>query len=246
MSIQATLGRLGLQEYYQRLVEYGIDTWDHLVVISETDMATLGIKLGHRRKLQREIASSLGYPPQRPLNDTVPVAAERRKNHSKEDGAIPSTRLKRKGRRRGLQYFYDPSRPATGFIAYARFLRQDSTISNLSYSEFSKTDRERWTLLSADVKDIWITSVAGQYNQTEAHQVRYSCFESWRPKDNPGQEEVQVSCNGFVPENDRPNSRNALPLSACDASATRNPPSSFHITLQAGNEFWKASPTLVC
>jgi hypothetical protein len=246
MSVQATLGRLGLQEYYQRLVEYGIDTWDHLIVISETDMATLGIKLGHRRKLQREIASCLGYPPQRLLNDTVSVAAERRKHRSKVDGAIPSARSKRKDKRRGPQDFHNPSRPATGFIAYARFLRQDSTISNLSYPEFSKIVRERWSLLSADVKDIWITSVAGQYNQTEAHQVRYSCFESWRPQDDPGQEEAQVNCNGFVPQIDHPNSGNALPLSTCNPSATRNPLSSFQVALQAGNEFWKASPTSVC
>jgi hypothetical protein len=72
--LQATLEELRLQEYLSRLVEHGFDTWDKLAGITEMDMATLGIKLGHRRRLQRETARRLGHPANEPLFD-LPAAA---------------------------------------------------------------------------------------------------------------------------------------------------------------------------
>jgi hypothetical protein len=72
--LQATLEDLGLYEYQNRLVRHGFDTRDKLANIKETDMAALGIKLGHRRRLQRENARWLGHPAKEPLFD-LPAAA---------------------------------------------------------------------------------------------------------------------------------------------------------------------------
>ncbi|ESZ95655.1 HMG box protein [Sclerotinia borealis F-4128] len=76
MDLEPVLNRLEIQCYLQRFKDAGFDTWDALKDITETDMEELGMKLGHRRvrdhnnetwKLQREIATSRGWPPNAPL-----------------------------------------------------------------------------------------------------------------------------------------------------------------------------------
>ncbi|KAL8786371.1 MAG: hypothetical protein Q9195_008236 [Heterodermia aff. obscurata] len=54
------LARLGLGQYLDRFVAEGFDTWGTLLEITEGDLEELDVKLGHRRKLQREIAISRG------------------------------------------------------------------------------------------------------------------------------------------------------------------------------------------
>ena len=56
------LARLGLSEYLQVLVENGFHSWETVVDITEEDLTALHFKLGHRRALQREIATSRGVP----------------------------------------------------------------------------------------------------------------------------------------------------------------------------------------
>ncbi|KAG9230116.1 hypothetical protein BJ875DRAFT_338001, partial [Amylocarpus encephaloides] len=51
-----------LQIYCERFIDHGFDSWDLLIGISETDMASLGMKLGHRRRLQRDVATCMGHP----------------------------------------------------------------------------------------------------------------------------------------------------------------------------------------
>lgn len=46
LELQAIFEDLGLAEYMSRLDEHGFDTWDAVVDMTESDMATLGIKLG--------------------------------------------------------------------------------------------------------------------------------------------------------------------------------------------------------
>jgi hypothetical protein len=48
---------LSLAQYLEPLVNYGINSWEMLLDIQEDDMEVLKFKLGHRRKLQREIAT---------------------------------------------------------------------------------------------------------------------------------------------------------------------------------------------
>ncbi|KFZ23920.1 hypothetical protein V502_01600 [Pseudogymnoascus sp. VKM F-4520 (FW-2644)] len=51
---------LDLAQYLDRFIEQGFDTWDTILDITETDFNILGVKLGHRRKLQRRIATARG------------------------------------------------------------------------------------------------------------------------------------------------------------------------------------------
>lgn len=56
------LERLGLAEYFQVLSENGFHSWETVVDITEEDLTALNFKLGHRRALQREIATFRGVP----------------------------------------------------------------------------------------------------------------------------------------------------------------------------------------
>ena len=56
------LGRIGLSTYLPVLSENGFHNWETVVDITEDDLTTLDFKLGHRRALQREIATWRGIP----------------------------------------------------------------------------------------------------------------------------------------------------------------------------------------
>jgi hypothetical protein len=56
------LERLALTEYLTVLTANGFHNWDTVVDITEDDLTALNFKLGHRRALQREIATFRGVP----------------------------------------------------------------------------------------------------------------------------------------------------------------------------------------
>ena len=63
------LERLGLTSYQDALVENGFHSWETVLDITEEDMTALNFKLGHRRALQREIATFRGLPSTLALDD---------------------------------------------------------------------------------------------------------------------------------------------------------------------------------
>ncbi|KAI9054833.1 hypothetical protein LZ554_001978 [Drepanopeziza brunnea f. sp. 'monogermtubi'] len=71
MDLHLILGHLGIACYWAQLFEAGFESWEVLKDITEADMGSIGMKLGHRRKLQREIATSRGVPPNATLESSV-------------------------------------------------------------------------------------------------------------------------------------------------------------------------------
>jgi hypothetical protein len=55
--IKAILSSLGMSSYFSQFLDQGFDTWEAISCITESDFDTLGVKLGHRRKLQQLIAN---------------------------------------------------------------------------------------------------------------------------------------------------------------------------------------------
>jgi hypothetical protein len=62
-----SFAHLGLEQYLPSLLQTGFYDWHSLCRITERDFATLGVKLGHRRKLQREMARRHLWPDSEPL-----------------------------------------------------------------------------------------------------------------------------------------------------------------------------------
>ena len=60
--LRHTLQALSLDQYIDVLQKNGFIDWVTLSKAREEDLSRLGIKLGHRRRLQRELASMRGLP----------------------------------------------------------------------------------------------------------------------------------------------------------------------------------------
>jgi hypothetical protein len=62
------LGELGLGQYFHGCLRAGFRNWELLSNITEAQLAAIKFRLGHRRKLQREIARrQLQWPNHKPL-----------------------------------------------------------------------------------------------------------------------------------------------------------------------------------
>src|SRR5450432_541876 len=165
--LEASLGTLGLQEYSQPLVSHGFRTWDDVVNISENSLADLGFKLGHRRKLQREIASYEGKPYSQPLIRLPIDASLDEDSHaqplSPEKGEMQpqqSMRPKRKYRPRRPKDPHAPLRPKSDYVLFANFLRQNPRVSELPFVDISKLVGKQWQSLLPDERAMWSSFAA--------------------------------------------------------------------------------------
>lgn len=74
--LSEVLQRLGLIDYLDVLVDNGFHTWETVLDITEDDFIALNFKLGHRRSLQREIATYRGIHPRESLDpESIPDEA---------------------------------------------------------------------------------------------------------------------------------------------------------------------------
>jgi len=68
--IEQMLKDLGLQQYRSDFWQAGLDNWEAICKITDSELAVICIRLGHRRKLQREVARRLLWPDFKPLPTT--------------------------------------------------------------------------------------------------------------------------------------------------------------------------------
>ena len=68
--LEIGLEQLGLEDYAAGFKDAGFLDWDSLTHITEGDLAALNMRLGDRRKLQREIARRHRWPEDMPLPTT--------------------------------------------------------------------------------------------------------------------------------------------------------------------------------
>lgn len=65
--LQRNLAGLDMLQYLPNLLHAGIQDWQSLSTITEAELKSLGVRVGHRRKLQRAIARDHLWPENRPL-----------------------------------------------------------------------------------------------------------------------------------------------------------------------------------
>jgi hypothetical protein len=103
--LTAVLERLGLTTYSTVLAQNGFRSWETVLDVTEDDLTTLDFKLGHRRVLQREIATYRG------LSSTASLDADGNASDGKSSSspslqcldrqtATPPPREKRRYRRK--------------------------------------------------------------------------------------------------------------------------------------------------
>ena len=145
LELQAILSDLGLQEYFNKLVEQGFDTWDNLIGIQETDMAILRIKLGHRRKLQREIARRHGHDNNAALSGVQAAPPQVIERGRGGDSSRQDPHAKRRYKRRDLRDSNAPPKDAKDtWSQNAGSAREDeSAVADYQQTEAYRVYREK-------------------------------------------------------------------------------------------------------
>lgn len=188
--LELSLGYLGLGEYFEALVSHGFNTWDSLTDISEETMAELGVKLGHRRKLQREIASYRGQPRTQPLFSPPAVDCELQDSseepqspHARQDKLktkTEPTQLKRRYRHRQPKDPHAPRRPSCDYVLFGNSLRQQPDVAQLSFVEISKLVGEQWQRLSPEERVAWASTAAEQKSRYITELAEYQQSEEYQ------------------------------------------------------------------
>ncbi|KAF4974961.1 hypothetical protein FZEAL_8193 [Fusarium zealandicum] len=160
--LEVLFGELGLSQYLGAFVEQGFDEWDIILDIQESDLDALGVKLGHRRKLQRRIANARGISPSVSLVTPVRHPSE----DIKSDGVQPEPSraesnpevhgvAKRKYRRHPKSDENAPERPPSAYVLFSNKMREDLRSQNLSFTEIAKLVGENWQNLESGEKEAY-------------------------------------------------------------------------------------------
>jgi hypothetical protein len=208
LELQAILKDLDMQECFNDLVENGFDTWDNLTGIKETDMATFGMKLGHRRKLQREIDRRQGHDDHAASSGVHAALPQTNEGGSSVDGKIQEPHAKRRYRRRIPRDPNAPTRPDTAYVTYSKAQRQDPEVAKLPFIEIAKPVGDRWTHVSKNTKNLWnqiakaerdqYKSAVADYRQTESYRQHRDMIQSMFPRKEAC--ENGVTCDVTLPQ----------------------------------------------
>ncbi|KAK5663257.1 hypothetical protein OQA88_3684 [Cercophora sp. LCS_1] len=159
--LEVIFGELGIAQYLSAFVEQGFDSWETILDITESDLDALGVKLGHRRKLQRRIANSRGVAPGTSLATVIQQAEEarlaenQRPEAQRQDGRETNTIVvtKRKYRRHPKPDENAPERPPSAYVLFSNKMRDELKGRNLTFTEIAKLVGENWQSLSQAEKE---------------------------------------------------------------------------------------------
>ncbi|KAG5931027.1 hypothetical protein E4U60_006563 [Claviceps pazoutovae] len=153
---------LGLSQYHDAFVNQGFDAWDIILDIQESDLDALGVKLGHRRKLQRRIANARGIAPSISLSLlTKPSLDESKQDGLRQEALRTDVKqdsrgvAKRKYRRHPKPDENAPERPPSAYVLFSNKMRDDLKSQNLSFTEIAKLVGENWQTIPPADKEVF-------------------------------------------------------------------------------------------
>ncbi|EHK40887.1 uncharacterized protein TrAtP1_004259 [Trichoderma atroviride] len=172
--LETVFRELGIAQYLDTFVEQGFDTWDTILDIQESDLDALGVKLGHRRRLQRRIANARGIDPSISLS-TLKAAIEEGKHDGTYKKREPghngdgSSGPKRKYRRHPKPDENAPERPMSAYVLFSNRLRESlKGDRSLTFTEIAKLVGEHWQNLSLPEREVY----EGQARQSKERYYR--------------------------------------------------------------------------
>ena len=123
--LPSVLDRLGLSVYSAVLTEHGFRSWETVLDITEADLTALNFKLGHRRALQREIATYRGFSPALTLDAESNASDQENLTSSALESLArqstpPTPREKRRYRRHPRRDANAPKKPKTACMLTLR------------------------------------------------------------------------------------------------------------------------------
>ncbi|OAQ70593.2 high mobility group, superfamily [Pochonia chlamydosporia 170] len=160
--LERVFADLGLAQYLDAFIDQGFDAWDTILDIQESDLDALGVKLGHRRKLQRRIANARGIAPSVSLSSSAKQSLDEskqdglRRDSARTDGSSETNGVtKRKYRRHPKPDENAPERPPSAYVLFSNKMREDLKSQNLTFTEIAKLVGENWQSLQPAEKDIY-------------------------------------------------------------------------------------------
>ncbi|KAI3323520.1 hypothetical protein HD806DRAFT_522676 [Xylariaceae sp. AK1471] len=175
--LETIFGELGISQYLSGFIDQGFDSWDTILDITESDLDTLGVKLGHRRvsgptflihdssradstkKLQRRIANYRGVAPDASLVSPTRASIEdtrhdsNRADFGRTDSKVGPIVAKRKYRRHPKPDENAPERPPSAYVLFSNKMREDLKGQNLTFTEIAKLVGENWQNLGRAEKE---------------------------------------------------------------------------------------------
>ncbi|MCJ1247464.1 hypothetical protein MMC30_004678 [Trapelia coarctata] len=190
--IGPVLARLGLAQYTAAFLEEGFDTWETVLDITESDLDVLNVKLGHRRRLQREIANTRGVP----IGQLVPsptlltsIEGSRFEGLEEASGASKSSSKqekisggseKRKYRRHPKPDENAPERPPSAYVIFSNKIREELKPQSLSFTDIAKRVGERWQILAPEEKEPYESRAGSLKEKYSAELTKYKRTHEYR------------------------------------------------------------------
>jgi len=175
---------LGISQYLDDFVSNGFDSWETILDIKESDFDVLGVKLGHRRKLQRRIANARGISSDKALGSPPrAVSTEDRASEEHGPGGVRSEAkegsgsgphgAKRKYKRHPKPDPNAPERPPSAYVIFSNKMREDIKGQNLSFTEIAKLVGENWQSLQPLEKESYEQQANSQKEAYAALMLEY-------------------------------------------------------------------------
>ncbi|CAK7272399.1 hypothetical protein SEPCBS57363_005112 [Sporothrix epigloea] len=182
------LEELNLTQYFSSLVDHGFDTWNTILDITESDMDAMGVKLGHRRKLQRRIANFRGIAPDVALassaqtsEDASQAEAAMKQDYSMENRQIvPGVLAKRKYRRHPKADESAPERPPSAYVLFSNKIRDDLRGRTMTFTEIAKHVGECWQGLSATEREPYETQAQVAKDKYHSDMAEYKKTDTYK------------------------------------------------------------------
>ncbi|KFX99809.1 hypothetical protein V490_01647 [Pseudogymnoascus sp. VKM F-3557] len=183
---------LDLAQYIDNFLEQGFDTWDAILGITEPDFDVLGVKLGHRRKLQRKIAATRGIKhdqalasPKRSSSGLDDKLLEGKgvttsRSDGKDGSSSMQTSKKRKYRRHPKPDENAPARPRSAYVLFSNKMRGELKGRSLSFTEITKLVGQNWQNLTASGREPYEQQSFDAKERCRIELVEYEQTESYK------------------------------------------------------------------
>ena len=181
--LRSVFERLGLLQYLDNFINEGFDSWETVLYITESDLDALSVKLGHRRKLQKEIAHARGIGVDQLISlavrgaagdDTLQPDSDARSSPSQSENRNTTIAgSKRKYRRHPKPDENAPERPPSAYVIFSNKVREELRPLKLSFTEIAKTVGERWQVSSPEGKEPYETQAATAKEAYNTEMAKY-------------------------------------------------------------------------
>lgn len=185
--LELTLSWLDMSQYLDRFLQAGFDSWETVLEITEEDLEVLDVDLGHRRKLQREIANT-----RRLANDPAFVTPLYPSLHGQgghdmgrsltfgRDDTHTAGQGKRSYRHHPKPDPNAPQRPYSAYVLFSNNMREEHKSQGLSFTEMSRRVGERWQSLDPEEKESWKQKAALPWENYKTELAEYQQSDDYK------------------------------------------------------------------